>query len=231
MAPEMSESENYDNKVDVWALGILLYELLHGRPPFLSVNIFDKFKEIENANIVISPNISTSASNLIRNILNKDPLQRPTIHEILKSSWFREKIGCKLRVGTVLVHSELGTGTVTSTQGNICCIEFQRSSIEIVDTEALRLFQLKPTKLVVAKSLEFRNKPPLAKNPLEKAQKLGLPKVSSSRDFTTKRSLRTASNLNTSVESNFTFRKNKEALEKSFYNINNVSKSPIKSRV
>lgn len=84
---------------------------------------------------------------------------------------------------------------------------------------------------MVAKSLEFRNKPPLAKNPLEKAQKLGLPKVSSSRDFKTKRSLRTASNLNTSVESHFTFRKNKEALEKSFYNINNVSKSPIKSRV
>ncbi len=34
MAPEVLQRGNYDEKVDVWALGILLYEMLHGRAPF-----------------------------------------------------------------------------------------------------------------------------------------------------------------------------------------------------
>ena len=34
MAPEMVEGKMYDYSVDIWALGILLYELLHGCAPF-----------------------------------------------------------------------------------------------------------------------------------------------------------------------------------------------------
>jgi serine/threonine protein kinase len=34
MAPEIIRRENYGNKVDVWSLGILLYEMLHGHSPF-----------------------------------------------------------------------------------------------------------------------------------------------------------------------------------------------------
>jgi serine/threonine protein kinase len=34
MAPEMLFKGEYDYRVDIWALGILLYEMLHGRAPF-----------------------------------------------------------------------------------------------------------------------------------------------------------------------------------------------------
>ena len=34
MAPEMFENEEYSFSVDVWGLGILLYELFHWRSPF-----------------------------------------------------------------------------------------------------------------------------------------------------------------------------------------------------
>lgn len=34
MAPEMIQGKSYDYRVDIWALGILLYELLHGNAPF-----------------------------------------------------------------------------------------------------------------------------------------------------------------------------------------------------
>ena len=34
MAPEIFKGELYDNSVDIWSLGILLYELLHGYSPF-----------------------------------------------------------------------------------------------------------------------------------------------------------------------------------------------------
>ncbi len=34
MAPEIFENEEYDQKVDIWSLGVLLYEMLHGVSPF-----------------------------------------------------------------------------------------------------------------------------------------------------------------------------------------------------
>lgn len=34
MAPEMIFDREYDYKIDVWALGVLIYELLHGFAPF-----------------------------------------------------------------------------------------------------------------------------------------------------------------------------------------------------
>jgi serine/threonine protein kinase len=34
MAPEMIQNKSHDHMLDVWSLGILLYELCHGRAPF-----------------------------------------------------------------------------------------------------------------------------------------------------------------------------------------------------
>jgi serine/threonine protein kinase len=34
MAPEIINKDMYDYKIDIWSLGILLYELLHGYSPF-----------------------------------------------------------------------------------------------------------------------------------------------------------------------------------------------------
>ena len=34
MAPEMIFDQEYDYRIDIWALGVLLYELLHGFAPF-----------------------------------------------------------------------------------------------------------------------------------------------------------------------------------------------------
>lgn len=41
MAPEMLFKGEYDYRVDIWALGILLYELLHGHAPFKGKNALE----------------------------------------------------------------------------------------------------------------------------------------------------------------------------------------------
>ena len=40
MAPEIYAKKKYDNKVDVWALGVLLFYMLFGANPFKSSNNF-----------------------------------------------------------------------------------------------------------------------------------------------------------------------------------------------
>ena len=46
MAPEIFENEEYDTSVDIWSLGILLYEILHGSSPFVGKSIFKIYKNI-----------------------------------------------------------------------------------------------------------------------------------------------------------------------------------------
>jgi len=44
MAPEAFIDNIYGNKTDVWAFGITLYELLHGKTPFFDINDGDSLK-------------------------------------------------------------------------------------------------------------------------------------------------------------------------------------------
>ena len=39
MSPEIIYGKRHTNKVDVWCMGILLYEMLHGNPPFKADNL------------------------------------------------------------------------------------------------------------------------------------------------------------------------------------------------
>lgn len=72
-------------KVDVWALGILLYEMLHGTPPFKSKNVKQLSRMITKNEYFIESFVSTTAHSLILSILQENPNDRPNIFEILKS--------------------------------------------------------------------------------------------------------------------------------------------------
>ena len=46
MAPEMLSNKSYNNKIDLWSLGVLTYELLTGEKPFLGYNSNDIHNQI-----------------------------------------------------------------------------------------------------------------------------------------------------------------------------------------
>ena len=75
MAPEMIQNKPHDYKIDLWSLGILLYELLHGFPPFKGKTNDEKFSKIISGDIQCY-NISNDAQDLIRSLLKHDPNQR-----------------------------------------------------------------------------------------------------------------------------------------------------------
>ena len=47
MAPEIFEGRKYNHKVDIWALGILLYEMIHGHSPFRGKAVGEIWKRIK----------------------------------------------------------------------------------------------------------------------------------------------------------------------------------------
>ena len=90
MAPEIIDNVGYDKKVDIWSLGILFYELLHGFSPFRGDNPSIVFKNIKAGVLRFASDISPEAKQLISGILKKEPHLRLTIDEILASPLFQK---------------------------------------------------------------------------------------------------------------------------------------------
>ena len=58
MAPEIIRNSNYNYKIDIWALGVLLFELFHQASPFKAENI----ELIQNKILYLEPQ-ATKGSN------------------------------------------------------------------------------------------------------------------------------------------------------------------------
>ena len=83
MAPEIITKSNYDYKVDIWSLGILLYELLHGKVPFDGSSIPEKCKNVlNNSEISYDYQLSPKVKDLISRILQRNPNERMEFSDI-----------------------------------------------------------------------------------------------------------------------------------------------------
>lgn len=97
VAPEVLGPEKYDKSCDIWSLGVIMYILLCGFPPFYS-----------NHGLAISPgmktrirtgqydfpnpewqNVSAAAKDLIKGMLSVEPEKRLTIDQVMKNPWVR----------------------------------------------------------------------------------------------------------------------------------------------
>lgn len=90
IAPEILDGKNgHSFEVDIWSLGIIIYILLIGKPPFETNTVKETYKRIRLRNYSFPQNakISEPAKELIQNILVLNPHKRPSLEEILKSDF------------------------------------------------------------------------------------------------------------------------------------------------
>jgi serum/glucocorticoid-regulated kinase 2 len=76
MAPEVLKSEGYGLAVDWWGIGIMLYEMLVGLPPFYDQNIQAMYVKISNADLSFPPHVHLYARDIITRFLDRDPKTR-----------------------------------------------------------------------------------------------------------------------------------------------------------
>ena len=93
LAPEIINNQPYDSKCDIWALGVLLYELMTFKMPFNAVSL--PLLSIKINRGVYKPPPSTYSSeirDLLKRCLTIDPEKRPSINEILQLSLIKDRI-------------------------------------------------------------------------------------------------------------------------------------------
>ncbi|GAA5934526.1 aurora family serine/threonine-protein kinase [Sporobolomyces koalae] len=93
LPPEMIESKEHTDKVDLWALGVLTYEFLVGSPPFEDLSGHAAtYKKICKLDYTIPATVSPEAADLIRKLLKYNPQDRLPLKEVAQHPWITKYI-------------------------------------------------------------------------------------------------------------------------------------------
>ena len=80
VAPEILAQQKYDANCDYWSIGVVLFILLCGQPPFYDDDNFELFEKIKKCEYDFSApaweSISPSAKDFIKKLLVTDPQKR-----------------------------------------------------------------------------------------------------------------------------------------------------------
>ncbi|XP_039800443.1 calcium-dependent protein kinase 14-like isoform X2 [Panicum virgatum] len=93
IAPEVLK-RSYGPEADIWSVGVIVYILLCGVPPFWAESEHGIFNAILRGQVDFTsdpwPRISHGAKDLVRKMLNPDPKQRISAYDVLNHPWIKE---------------------------------------------------------------------------------------------------------------------------------------------
>ena len=90
LSPEMAKKEGHNEMVDIWAMGVLMFEFLAGYSPFFGSCPKELYNNIKKLKIQWPVDFPPLAKNLITKILKINPSERLSINEILDHAWFTQ---------------------------------------------------------------------------------------------------------------------------------------------
>ena len=142
MAPEMLENRGHNYPVDLWALGILLFELINGDAPFTGKSDTDKKRQILSNNIRYDPKVSEEARDLINGLVKTNPEQRLDINQVLSHPWIRKFCNDENLKGLYINHPTLGQGEIVEHSGLVCIVKFEENFTVVVAEDTKKYLEV-----------------------------------------------------------------------------------------
>uniref|UniRef100_A0A673UJL9 Serine/threonine-protein kinase 33 n=1 Tax=Suricata suricatta TaxID=37032 RepID=A0A673UJL9_SURSU len=106
MAPEVINAHDYSQQCDIWSIGVIMYILLCGEPPFLATSEEKLFELIRKGELhfedPVWDSISDSAKRVLQQLMKVDPAHRITAKELLDNQWLTGNIVSSARPINVL---------------------------------------------------------------------------------------------------------------------------------
>jgi serine/threonine protein kinase len=93
LAPEIILNEGHDMAVDYWALGVLIYEMVSGAPPFYAEDPMEVYEKILGGNHLMPTYFSRNLADLVKKLLRSQQAKRlgntrGSTAAVIKHKWF-----------------------------------------------------------------------------------------------------------------------------------------------
>ena len=83
MSPELVQEKPYDHTADLWSLGVILYELYVGQPPFYTDSIYTLINLIVQDTVKYPKSMSSQFKSFLQGLLHKTPSKRLSWPQLL----------------------------------------------------------------------------------------------------------------------------------------------------
>ncbi|KAI5058935.1 hypothetical protein GOP47_0025254 [Adiantum capillus-veneris] len=92
MAPELVREQPYNHTADLWSLGVILYELYVGQPPFYTNSVYTLIRHIVKDPVKYPDSMSQNFKSFLKGLLNKVSQNRLTWPHLLEHPFVRENV-------------------------------------------------------------------------------------------------------------------------------------------
>ena len=129
VAPEVLE-KRYDEKCDIWSLGVITYILLCGKPPFYGKNNSEILHAVKYSKLIFDmkyfQHISTEAIDFITKCLIRDYKKRPSATELCNHIWFSTQLNNNNNINSNIQISIQNNSSKSSLSSSVTSSKSQR---------------------------------------------------------------------------------------------------------
>lgn len=159
MAPELVQEKPYTPAVDIWSMGVILFELFVGKPPFYTTSIYKLIKQIVNESPSYPSAMSNTFKDFLQGVLEKDPNKRLGWPELLSHPFVADTRD------VVCVSSEAGSADIARSQRSAHSAGRVTPSVPTApSSRANRVEERAFSPGITAKQTEVADDPPLREN-------------------------------------------------------------------